>query len=90
MNQRISTSLTVGFCALLLFAEVGIAQEQNPTVWPYGGAPDQSRMTASLYKPPLNFDREADFIGANFYGSHCPKHDISTKSWVTLACHAFR
>ena len=37
MNQRISTSLAVGFCALLLFAEVGFAQKKNPTVWPYGG-----------------------------------------------------
>ena len=68
MNQRISTSLAVGLCALLLFAEVGLAQEKekNPTTYPYGGAPDKSRMAAWMNKPPLNFKRRADFSWAAF------------------------
>ena len=45
MSRRISTNLVVSFCALLLFVEVGFAQ--NPTVYPYG-VPDKSRKRFSM------------------------------------------
>ena len=73
MNQRISTSLAVSLCALLLFVEVGFTQKKNPTVYPYGGVPDKSRgvpdksrMEDWMNKPPLNFNRVAYFWRATF------------------------
>jgi len=65
MTLRISTKLAVGFCALLLFAEVGFAQKPN-TVWPYGGVPDTSEMDEEMKKPPLNFNKMAYFYRAKF------------------------
>lgn len=50
---------------LLLVFEIGLAQEKNPTVYPYGGMPDSSRFEKWMERIPLNF-READFLGAQF------------------------
>ena len=66
MNQKISANLIVGLCALLLFAEVGFAQKKNPTDWPYGGVPDKSRKKSWMKKPPLNFNKRANFVEAKF------------------------
>ena len=49
----------------MLFVEFGIAQE-NPTVYPYGGVPDESRKMSWIEKPPLNFKSVADFADATF------------------------
>ena len=66
MNQRISTSLAIGLCALLLFAEVGFAQEKNPTVYPYGGIPDKSRNQSWMLKTPLNLTKGSISAEATF------------------------
>jgi len=40
----------------LLLINVSLAQEKNPTVWPYGGIPDSSRFEYWMERIPLNFD----------------------------------
>jgi len=73
MNQRISTSLAVGFCALLLFAEVGFAQQGSRWHYAkYGGKLVGTESSPILiFKSTANFwratfDDEANFTGAKF------------------------
>ncbi len=65
MSLRISTNLAVGFCALLLFAEVGFAQERNSTVYPDGGVPDK-RQKKLDEKTSFEFNKRVNFSGATF------------------------
>lgn len=44
------------FLGLLLCVwQMTLAQEENPTTWPYGGIPDTTRKQDWMDKPPLNF-----------------------------------
>ncbi len=55
------------FCLIFLSLQFTFAQEKNPTQWPYGGMPDESRKDEFwMVKPPLNFHRKADFGGVTF------------------------
>lgn len=74
MKKKIGKNLIV---CLLLFVGIGFAQEKNPTIYPYGGAPDSSRFDDQwMERIPLNFktanfnsvqfDSLADFTWAQF------------------------
>lgn len=54
-------------CVLMLMVEVSFAQKKNPTVYPYGGVPDSSRMELELavLKFQLKFHK-AIFVNAHF------------------------
>jgi len=49
----------------LLLVNVSLAQEKNPTVWPYGGVPDSSRFEEEMVTIPLKF-KKVDFYCAQF------------------------
>jgi uncharacterized protein YjbI with pentapeptide repeats len=51
---------------LILSWQLSFAQERNPTEWPYGGVPDESRKKEWMYRPPLNFHSNANFRDATF------------------------
>jgi len=74
-------NLSVACCifVLMLIAEISFAQEKNPTVYPYGGVPNSSRMRDWYEFVPLNFakalfdsvlfDNLANFVRAKFDSS---------------------
>ncbi len=75
MNKKTGKYLII---FLLLVYELGLAQEKNPTIYPYGGMPDSSRFEDwRMVRIPLNFetanfdsahfDSPADFGGAQFH-----------------------
>lgn len=53
-------------CLLLCSWQMALAQETNPTIWPYGGIPDTSRKSLWRDKPSLNFPHRANFHEAKF------------------------